>query len=190
MNSVPISLVIQAAPDFSLGAASGSPISQTISAGQTANFSLDFTSVGSFAGTVNLSCAITPSVTPAPTCSLSSSSVQIRGSGTETVTIRVETTAPVTSGTGFRKGIPPTLGPLLWTFLLLGSVALLVGTRKRRLILGAPVMLLLVFSVSCGRSSSGTSHTTPGTPAGTYTATITATSGNISHPMPLKVVVK
>jgi hypothetical protein len=47
-----------------------------------------------------------------------------------------------------------------------------------------------VFSMSCGGSSSSTTHTSPGTPAGTYTATITAASGSTSHIMPLKVVVQ
>lgn len=182
--------VSTAAPDFSITPSSGSSTSQTISAGQTANFTLDFTSVGSFAGTVNLSCAITPVLTPAPTCTLSSSSVQISGSGTQTVTIKVGTTAPVSSGTAFRTGIPPAMQPLLWTFVLLGSGALLAGTRRCRLVLAKPVTLLIVFSMACGGSSSSTTHTTPGTPAGTYTATITATSGSTSHTMPLKVVVQ
>jgi hypothetical protein len=48
------------APDFSLGAASGSSTSQTISAGQSAKFSLIVTPSGSFTGTVNLSCSLSP----------------------------------------------------------------------------------------------------------------------------------
>src|SRR5215472_12824434 len=41
-------------------------------------------------GTVNLTCSISPSATPAPTCSLSSSSVQISGSGAQSVAVRWE----------------------------------------------------------------------------------------------------
>ena len=47
-----------------------------MSAGQTANFSLDFASVGSFNGTVNLSGAITPAVIPPSTGGSSSSSLE------------------------------------------------------------------------------------------------------------------
>lgn len=189
-NAVAVSLVVQTEPDFTITPSSGSPTSRTISAGQTANFSLDFTSVGAFSGTVNLSCGVTPTVTPAPTCSLSSSSVQFSGSGTQTVTVKVATTAPVTSGIVFWTGVPPNVRPLLW-MVLLGSAAALASTRKRRLVLAAPVALFVALSMSCGGSSSSTTtHTTPGTPAGTYMATITATSGSTSHTMPLQVVVQ
>ena len=192
MNNSVVSLVVQTAPDFTMGAASGSPTSQTISAGETASFSLAFAGTGSFTGTVNLSCAITPAATPAPTCSVPST-VQISGSGTQTATVKVGTTAPVTSA-----AVPPvnvTLGPMLlaWTLMFLGSTLLWMRNRKRLPVLAAPlVVLALAFAVGCGGSgsSSSTTHTTPGTPAGTYTATVTATSGSTSHNMALQVIVQ
>jgi hypothetical protein len=182
---------VQAVSDFTVGAASGSPTSQSISAGQTASFSLAFAGRGSFTGTVNLSCAITPAATPAPTCSVPSS-VQISGTGTQTVTVKVATTAPVTAvalpDVNFPSG--PTM--LLWTLMFLGSTLLWVRNRRRLPVLAAPIVLLVcAFSVGCGGSSSSSStHTTPGTPAGTYTATVTATSGSTSHNMALQVVVQ
>ncbi len=189
VNSMTVSLVVQAAPGFSLGAASGSPTSQTVSAGQTASFSLAMAPTGGFTGTVNFTCAITPTVTPAPTCSVPSS-MQITGSGTQTVTVQVGTTAPVTTG-----AVPPVSFPtgpmlLIWTLTLLVSGWLLTRNRKRLPVLaGLVVVLALTFSIGCGGSGSS-SHTTPGTPAGTYTATVTGTSGSVSQNMALTVVVQ
>jgi hypothetical protein len=91
-NSVAVSLVVQAPPDFVLSPSSSSPTSQTISAGQTASFSLGVTPSGAFTEGVSLACAITPVVSAAPTCSLSSSTVNLNGSGTQTVTVSVKTT--------------------------------------------------------------------------------------------------
>ena len=180
-----------AAPDFSIAAASGSSTKQTITAGQTASFSLAFAGTGGFTGTVNLSCAITPAATPAPTCSIPSS-VQITGTGAQTVTVKVATTASVTTGAVPPGNFPSGPTTLLWTLLLLGSSWLCVRNRKRLPVLAAPmVVLAFVFSVGCGGSGSSSSiHTTPGTPAGTYTATVTATSGSTSHNMALQVVVQ
>jgi len=188
VNSVLDSLVVQAAPDFSVGAASGSPTSQTISAGQTASFSLALAGTGSFTGTVNLSCAITPAATPAPTCSLSSSSVHISGNATQTMTVKVGTTAPVSGTTAPHANFPSGPLPLVWALMFLGSVWFWARNHKRLPVLAAPIVVLaFAFSVGCGGSST---HTTPGTPAGTYTATVTATSGSTSHNVALQVIVQ
>ena len=189
VHSTSVTLTVQVPSDFTLGPASGSPTSQTISAGQTASFSLAFAPTGSFTGTLNLNCSITPAVTPPPTCNLSNSSVQINGSGGASVTVAVGTVAPVTTSIVPHIFPPPTL-PLAWTLTLLTSGWLFVRHRKRLPMLAAPlIMLTLAFLVGCGGGSSS-SHTTPGTPKGTYTATITATSGSLSHNMPLTVVVQ
>jgi hypothetical protein len=121
VNSTPVPLIVQAASGFSVGAASGSPTSQIISAGQTASFGLAFAPTGSFTGTVSLNCAITPAVTPAPTCGLSSQSVQIKGSGTQTVTVTVGTTAPVNAVAAPHVTFPAGPMPLAWTLIFLGS---------------------------------------------------------------------
>jgi hypothetical protein len=187
-NSVAVSLVVQAPPGFALSASSGSPTSQTISAGQTASFSLDVAPSGSFTGTVNLSCAITPVATMGqPACVLSSSSVQITGTA-QTVTVKVTTTGSVTTASAAYLGSPP--GPILgtWMLLLLVSGWLLLRNRRRLPILAAPAIALAFASwIGCG--GSGT-HTRSGTPAGTYTATVTAVSGSLSSNMTLQVIVQ
>jgi len=110
-TSAVLTLVVQAAPDFQLGPSSGSSPSQTINAGATASFDLAVSPLNAFTGTVNLSCSITPPVDRAPSCTLSSSSVHISGSGTQTVTVKVGTTAPVTARTA--PNLTFSTGPLV-----------------------------------------------------------------------------
>ncbi len=180
-------------PGFTLGAASGSPTSQTVTAGQTASFSLAIAPTGSFTGTVTFTCAITPVVTPAPTCMLSSSSVQISGTGTQTVTVTVGTTAAGAAAAVPPMSFPPGAMLLTWSLMfvgtLLGSTWLWVRSGKRLPALAAPVILLALASlVSC--SSGSSSSAASGTPAGTYAATVTATSGSVSNNMAFQVVVQ
>jgi len=185
-NSTAVSLAVQAAPDFAIAE---SPGSQTVGAGQTANFSLVVTPTGSFVGTVNLSCGITPAVTPAPTCTLSSSSLQIDGSGAQSAMVAVGTTAPVTTGMVPHDDFPPASIPLTWTVLLLGLGWLLLRNQRRQPIL--PMVLIAVVLATCaGCSSSSHSVTLLGTPSGTYTATVTANSGSLTHTATVQVVVR
>jgi hypothetical protein len=73
---------------------------------------------------------------------------------------------------------------------MLGSGWLFLRNRKRLPSLVAPLIVLAFASlVGCGGSGSS-SHTTVGTPSGTYRATVTATSGSLSHNMTLTVVVQ
>ena len=193
-NSTALYMNVQAvAPDFSFGPTSGSPTSQTIAAGQTANFNLNVAASGSFTGTVNFICAITPTVTPAPTCNVPSS-VQISSSGTQSISISVATTAFVTSGISPQNGFPLASMPLPWTLMLLGTTWLWVRNRKRIGSLVLPIVMLglMMSLVACGGSggSGSSSHTMPRTPAGTYTVTITASSGSLSHNTALQVIVQ
>ena len=178
----------KASPDFSIYLASGST-SQTVSAGGKAKFDLVVTPITTFSGTVNLSCTITPPVTPAATCGLSSAALQITNNTSQAVTVNVTTVAPITSGVP-HVIFPAGTMPLVWTVMLLGSACLWVRIGKRLPALAAPIVVVaVVFSSGCGGGGSS-SHTTPGTPAGTYTATITASSGSVNHTVPLTVVVQ
>lgn len=188
ISSTTLSLVVQAAaPDFSFGPSSGSPTSQTITAGQTANFSLELTPSGAFSGTVNFSCAITPAVKPATTCNLPSS-LQVSGTGSQSVSINVGTTATVTTSAFPDFRFPASGSRLLWIFGLLGTVMLLARRCNRILAFSLSVGILgTIFLLACGGSSSS-SHTVQGTQAGTYTVTVTATSGSLNHNTVLQVV--
>lgn len=190
VNSATVSLVIQGPPDFALGPASGESTSQTINAGQNAKFNLMVTPSGSFTGTVSLSCSITPVVSPAPTCSLSSSSVKITSSSGQPVTVTVGTTAAGTAGSLAQVGFPSGWVPTVWTSLLLLFGWLGLQNRRRLPVLAAPLILLVMAAwVGCG-SGSSQSQNTSGTPSGTYTATVTATSGNLSNKMTLSITVQ
>jgi hypothetical protein len=177
--------------EFALAPASS--FSQTVSAGQTAKFDLSVLAAADFSGTVNLSCAITPFLSPAPSCSLSSASLQIPAIAQPVsvpVTVNVATTAPMNASGATPVIDPAGAGPLICLGMLLGSCWLWVRTRKRVPALIAPAIALLLTSVlSCG--GGGASHGShPGTPPGTYTATVTATSGGVSRNLPLTVVVR
>ena len=179
----------KASPDFSISSG-GSSTSQTVTAGQTAKFHLVVTPTTTFSGTVNLSCTITPAVTPAPTCVLSSASLHMKNSAAQQVTLYVSTTAPITARTVPDVALPPGTMPLGWTGMLLGSFWLWVRNRKPRPALSAPIVVLaFLFSAGCG-ASGPSPHTIPGTPDGTYTAAITASSGSLSHTLALTAVVQ
>ncbi len=131
INSAVVSLVVQAPPDFGLAPASGTPTSQTVNPGQSAKFSLVAGATGSMTGTLNLTCSITPVVTPAPTCALSSSSLQLGGSTSQPFTATVTTIGPMTSAavpyTGFSSG--PFL--VLCASMLFSSFWMARSSRKR-----------------------------------------------------------
>ena len=178
------------APDFSVQMAPGSVNSQKVSQGQNATFSLAINPSGSFSGMVNLSCSVSPSVSPAPTCNLSSSSVQLSGAP-QPVTVTVQTVAAVNSVTPIRVDFPPRAIPIFWVVIFLGLGWLRLRDPKRTLRPVAVLTLLALVSVAgCGGGGgSSPPGPSPGTPVGTYTATVTATSGSLSHNMTLTVVV-
>ena len=188
-HQVALTLVVQAAPDFAI---TGPPTaSQSVSAGQSAMFSMSLTPVGSFSGTVSLGCAIAPPATPAPTCILSTSSVQFNGGAAQTVTVTAGTTAPVSTMAARianRAGFSTASMPLL---VLIGLLTL--RKRKTLSVLGA-LLIVAAFMpfIGCGSGSGTSSHsqTAPGTPSGTYTITVTATSGTLIHNAVLQVIVQ
>jgi hypothetical protein len=149
----------------------------TIAAGATTGNSATVTVTPSngFTGAVNLTCAVTTSITSPndpPTCA-ASASVMVTGSAAATATVSVTTTAPTTTAlkSAVRFGIP---GAALAAVLLLGIPA------KRRKKLALCMMLAMAFSVmaiGCGGSGSHTTPptTVPGTTAGAYTVTVTGT---------------
>jgi len=128
-------------------------------------------------------------MSPAPTCALSSASVQISGSAGQPITVTVGTTAAGTTATMPQDHFPPGAMPITWTLALLCIAGLWLRDRKRLPWLAAPPFALaVVMCAGCGGGAS--SQATSGTPAGTYTATMTATSGSLSHTTTVTVVVE
>jgi hypothetical protein len=182
-----------AAPDFAIGPAAGSSNSATVTSGQAASFNLTVSPAGSFSGTVSLSCAITPAVTPAPICTLPAS-VDVTQGAAAPVAVKVSTTAAGTAGSISSANFPTGVMPVSWAMILLASGLLFAGYRRRIRILGIPLIAVAFLAMpGCGGGGGGGSsspNTTPGTPAGTYTATVTAKSGSLIHNTALTVVVR
>lgn len=159
------------------------------SAGNTSTITV--TPSGGFTGTVNLSCAVTTTLTnptAPPTCSLPAS-ITVTGAAAATATLTVNTTAGTTAlNQPLRFGVPGTLLAAMFFF----------GFPKRRRCWAGFLALFVVAAtmgaVGCGSSggSGGGGGTTGGTTAGTYTATVTAVdaaTGKITATSAVTVVV-
>jgi hypothetical protein len=181
-------------PDFSLSA---SPTTRTISAGQSATYTVTVTPQGGpFDNAVSLACSGLPALT---SCSFSPASVTPGGSDA-TSTLTVSTTAPASVGPGLRFNPPPrTPVGVLWLGVLALALLGLTLTRRaarRQLRFGLALGLLawlLVVQVACG-GDGGTTPSAPlprpGTPTGTFTITITGTAGSLQHSTTATLVVQ
>ncbi|HLW53408.1 MAG TPA: Ig-like domain-containing protein [Candidatus Angelobacter sp.] len=157
--------------DFSLTIPSGSA---SVLPGQSATYTINVAAVSGFAGTVSFTCTSgLPSLT---SCSFNPTTVNTSGSTTLTIS--------TTAGTGTAKP-PNTSAGLLTTGGLVGLGLVLAGgvaVRKRRghaLFLLLVVMAVTCVAISCGGGGGGPHN--PGTPPGTSSVTITATSGATTH---------
>ncbi len=166
------------APAFILSATSPA----AISAGGSAASTITITPSGGFAGTVSLSCAVTgspASVVDAPACSATAPSA-ISGTSAVTATVTLTTTAASTTAL-----VHPLRG--LFTFGGGSMAALLLfalPARRRKWQTLFGLLLFVAFAglgIGCSSGSTG-SHVASGTPnpgttAGSYTVTVTGTSG-------------
>ena len=115
--------------------------------------------------------------------------------------VAVTTTAPTTAMLAPPAGrFPPPsfsgFGKLLWLYGLLGlaTLATLAAARKRRAayLLGACLLLAMLWSACGGGSSTPAPKTVPGTPAGTYTVVVTgagASTSTLTHTINLTLTV-
>jgi hypothetical protein len=171
------------APDFTLADANGkTSTSITLIAGTSGNVTVVVTPNSTFTGTVALTCTASGTAPTGVTCTPPASFPV----GTAAVTQNVAFTT--TSRTA-SSGISLIGGESRWIVSLTLAVAgllMLFASRSRRLgksiirSAGLFTLLLAIFLPATG-CSSGPGTNPSGTPAGSYTYTITATSGTISH---------
>lgn len=174
--------VTVAAPGF--GPPSGSqPGSISVQPGATTGNTATITLVGNngFSGTVNLTCSITPvAANDPPACALSPTSVTLSGTTTQSSTLSVSTTAKTSAD-----------NRIFWQKAggaALAVVLMLALPQRRRRWLAMFALLAIVASagvVGCGGSGGtggggGGGSGNSGTTAGTYTITVTGTSGSVS----------
>ncbi len=194
-TSTAVTVTVQAVPaSFTVSA---SPASLSITPGQTGTTTLSVTPAGGFAQAVSFACSGLPSEA---SCTFAPATVT-PGASAVTTTLTVTTTAPQASAVKsriYRSALPG--------LLALGSLLLFAmpGT-KRAAGWGRWFVLVIALGlgaglISCGGGGSssgsggsggsgGTTTTDPGTPAGTSSVTVTATSGSINQTATLQVTV-
>jgi hypothetical protein len=174
-SSTIIEKVVTVLPDYTVTIPNASA---TVTAGQSANFTITITPQGGFGSAVNFSCTGLPS---GAGCGFVPQSLTPSGSAISSA-LTLTTTAHQSSS------IFPTRGTLasaltgLTGFGLFGLVILGGVTRRKGISRSAAILLILLVIgvVGCG-GGGHTPNPTTGTPAGSYTVTVTATSGGTSH---------
>lgn len=183
-----------ATPDFSIGA---SPASKTITAGQSAQFTITLGGLNGFNAAVALSCSGQPA---GSTCAFTQTSLSPASGGTMTTTMTINTSSsPYMPAVAMAKNAGGNIHAMLLPILGLGLLAIfLLGVPRkqapakkmwaRQLIASVALVLLtvcLLAASGCGYNASGT-----GTQRGITTVMITGTSGNLSHSTSVQLTVQ
>ncbi|HXN64110.1 MAG TPA: choice-of-anchor D domain-containing protein [Candidatus Acidoferrales bacterium] len=182
--------------DFSISAPTGDSTTATVTAGQNTTYALQVTASGGTSSSNSLTVALACSGAPAGvTCTIAPASVTVTPATPAPFTVTVRTTATtagVLKGPGMRPFVVVLASLMLMSLWLLAwSKRQGIGAGRRRraawAATGAFGMLLLMstsFLAGCGGSS-----TTTGTPAATYSLTITGTSGTDTRSLVVSLVV-
>jgi hypothetical protein len=170
--------------DFSIAS---SPQSATIKAGQTATFNITIDPTGDVTSTVGFSCSGLPA---ASSCSFSPATLMPRANPVST-TLTVTTTAPSSAAPFSQRQLPL----LFCAFAAAGCLSLLLlaafgngRAARRAALLSAAIVVVSLLGSCAGGSSNPPPVTQNGTPAGTSSITVTATSAT-SHTSALTLTV-
>jgi len=187
--SIPVTVnAVTAATGFTVAG----PAVTIASPGGTGTSTITITPTGAFAGTVAMTCAITSSPSGAvdpPTCSASQPAA-ISGGNAVTSTLTINTT-------GSSSAVLNQPLKHLFTFggggTLVAALVLFGLPRRRRKLQALLTLLVLsavaMVAVGCGGSNTNIT-TTNGTTAGSYTVTVTGTSGSTTAKTAIVVTVQ
>ena len=176
------------ATDFQLGAVTGGATSATVTAGETATFSLQIASLNGFAATVAMSSS---NPTPASMCTVSPTQVGVSAGQAAGFTVTVTTTArTTTSRSPFTFPGSKNLRFVIGLWLLVFAFMTLWKWKSRRRLRFRPAVLLagVFLLASCG--GGGPNSSASGTPAGTYAITVTGTVSGVSRTVNLSLSVQ
>ena len=195
-NSVSVFLNTSTGRDFVLSATELAP--SELSPGQLSTAAIEVYAEGGFDGTVSLSCSVNPQPASAPECALSPTSIVPGTPATLTVS-----TAASAAAMAMRQDKRFSPSGKLWLAVIGLAIAGMALKRKRdprpqsmSMLAGCGLMLLILTGqVGCGGGNSAgqgnvgqnsvgqgnVGQSSVGAPAGTYTITVNATSGSITH---------
>jgi hypothetical protein len=183
-QSTPVTFIALPSQDFDFTIAVIPPTSASIPAGQSASFSIDVNpTTGTFPNDVSFSCSKLPALT---TCAFNPAQVR-SGSRDSPVTLTIQTTAAIPKATNVAFSMITFMFPIAGILWFART-----ETKAARTLNGVVTFLFLVLFTSCGGGlQGGGGNGSPGTPAGTYSITITATCGSVTHstPTPLSLAV-
>ena len=159
-----------------------SPSSQTVAAGNTAQYTVTVTpQQGVYGASITLACSA--NVPGGATCTLVPSTITLNSRSAQSSALELTTTARPVNTASITAGH----APLYAIWLIVPGIGLFAagkGSRRRRrrvvgVLLLCALFALLAFLPAC--KSKATTTTVSGTPAGTYTLTLTGTSGTDTH---------
>jgi len=164
----------------------------TVTAGQPATYTIQLTpQYGTFDSPITFSCTGLPSK-----CTATFSSVSVTpGASAATTTLTLATRASAGLSTASLIGMigfgPPTLGffALVLSLLLVWTIHRCLSRRVGRRCLVACALLCLVILIGSCSSGGDDNNTYTGTPKGTYQISVQGTSGTMTVPTVITLVV-
>lgn len=188
VNNTNTNIVATAPFTSSAYTVSVSPSGQTVAAGNIASYGVTLSATNEFGSSVALTCGSLP---PSATCNFANSSLNLKNGNSSTTLFLQTTPQPITTVASAQWG-----RSIYAFWLMIPGMALLgvgAGGKKRRNRFIAWLALSMLFGLVLLQPSCSSSKQTPppasGTPSGTYSLTVTATSGLFTVSAPFQLTV-
>jgi hypothetical protein len=188
VNNTNTNIVATAPFTSSAYTVSVSPSGQTVAAGNIASYGVTLSASNEFGSSVALTCG---SIPPSATCNFANSSLNLTNGNSSTTLFLQTTPQPITTVASAHWG-----RSIYAFWLMIPGMALLgvgAGGKKRRNRFVAWLALSMLFGLVLLQPSCSSSRQTPppasGTPSGTYSLTVTATSGLFTVSAPFQLTV-